>query len=223
VRSDIVPGAIFPDYELPDHTETPRRLSELQGEDPMILTLAQYDGNLDSDAWRTGTPAARTCALLRIRLSLEGDDVDRISIISLISSGFKLVNQFGELAVRIKVSARTFGQAAPLLSCWHPSQRARRPRVRRGHRTQPPWPPDRRACCRCRPPARILRESVSDAGAALRVARDRRGTARLRPESSGSIGAVGGMSGSFRAPLVFSQARIVRARMGVSVPTRHGR
>jgi len=76
VRSDIVPGAIFPDYELPDHTETPRRLSELQGEDPMILTLAQYDGNLDSDAWRTGTPAARTCALLRIRLSLEGDDMD---------------------------------------------------------------------------------------------------------------------------------------------------
>ena len=41
MRSDIVPGAVFPDYELPDHTDTRRTLSELQGEDPMILTLAR--------------------------------------------------------------------------------------------------------------------------------------------------------------------------------------
>jgi len=41
MRPDIVPGADFPDYELPDHTETPRRLSELQGDDPLILTLAR--------------------------------------------------------------------------------------------------------------------------------------------------------------------------------------
>src|SRR6478609_6895389 len=41
MRSDIVPGATFPDYELPDHTDVPRRLSELQGDDPMILTLAR--------------------------------------------------------------------------------------------------------------------------------------------------------------------------------------
>jgi len=41
MRSDIVPGGLFPDYELPDQTETPRRLSELQGDDPMILTLAR--------------------------------------------------------------------------------------------------------------------------------------------------------------------------------------
>jgi hypothetical protein len=40
MRSDIVPGGVFPDYELPDHTNTKRRLSELQGEDPLILTLA---------------------------------------------------------------------------------------------------------------------------------------------------------------------------------------
>ena len=39
--ADIVPGGTFPDYELPDHTSTPRRLSELQGEDPLILTLAR--------------------------------------------------------------------------------------------------------------------------------------------------------------------------------------
>jgi peroxiredoxin len=40
MRSDIAPGGVFPDYELPDHTSTLRRLSELQGDDPLILTLA---------------------------------------------------------------------------------------------------------------------------------------------------------------------------------------
>ena len=41
MRSDIVPGGIFPDYELPDHTGKLRKLSELQGDDPLILTLAR--------------------------------------------------------------------------------------------------------------------------------------------------------------------------------------
>src|ERR1700733_14415846 len=41
MRSDIRPGGIFPDYSLPDHTETVRTLSEIQGDDPMILTLAR--------------------------------------------------------------------------------------------------------------------------------------------------------------------------------------
>ena len=41
MRADIVPGAIFPDYELPDHTTTRRKLSELQGLDPMILVLSR--------------------------------------------------------------------------------------------------------------------------------------------------------------------------------------
>jgi len=41
VRADIVPGGIFPDYELTDHTKSRRRLSELQGIDPMILVLAR--------------------------------------------------------------------------------------------------------------------------------------------------------------------------------------
>ena len=41
MRSDITPGGTFPDYELPDHTNVPRRLSELQGDDPLILTLAR--------------------------------------------------------------------------------------------------------------------------------------------------------------------------------------
>ncbi|MGB7103705.1 MAG: redoxin domain-containing protein, partial [Acidimicrobiales bacterium] len=41
MRADIVPGATFPDYELTDHKQTRRRLSALQGIDPMILILAR--------------------------------------------------------------------------------------------------------------------------------------------------------------------------------------
>jgi peroxiredoxin len=41
MREDIVPGAAFPDYELTDHTRTRRKLSELQGADPMILILSR--------------------------------------------------------------------------------------------------------------------------------------------------------------------------------------
>jgi len=41
MRSDIVPGARFPDFELMDHTKAKRRLSELQGNDPMILVLSR--------------------------------------------------------------------------------------------------------------------------------------------------------------------------------------
>ena len=41
MRSDIVRGGVFPDYELPDQTGTQRKLSELQGDDPLILTLAR--------------------------------------------------------------------------------------------------------------------------------------------------------------------------------------
>ncbi len=41
MRPDITPGRAFPDYSLPDHTGVLRSLSELQGRDPMILTLAR--------------------------------------------------------------------------------------------------------------------------------------------------------------------------------------
>jgi peroxiredoxin len=41
MRSDIVPGSVFPDYELPDHKSVPRSLSELQGDDPMVLLLSR--------------------------------------------------------------------------------------------------------------------------------------------------------------------------------------
>jgi len=41
VRSDIRPGGVFPDYALPDHTATVRRLGEIQAGDPLILTLSR--------------------------------------------------------------------------------------------------------------------------------------------------------------------------------------
>jgi peroxiredoxin len=37
----MIPGAIFPDYELTDHSAKRRKLSELQGGDPMILVLSR--------------------------------------------------------------------------------------------------------------------------------------------------------------------------------------
>ncbi|SDD28970.1 Peroxiredoxin [Geodermatophilus telluris] len=41
MRADIVPGGTFPDYELTDHSKKRRRLSELQGSDPLVLLLSR--------------------------------------------------------------------------------------------------------------------------------------------------------------------------------------
>jgi peroxiredoxin len=41
MRADILAGSPFPDYELPDQTGTHRKLSEIQGRDPMIVVLSR--------------------------------------------------------------------------------------------------------------------------------------------------------------------------------------
>src|SRR3954465_3471142 len=41
MRSDIVPGAAFPDYQLSDHAAKRRKLSDLQGRHPMVLVLSR--------------------------------------------------------------------------------------------------------------------------------------------------------------------------------------
>src|ERR1700736_1994060 len=41
MRSDIVSGAVFRDYELTDHTAKRRKLSELQGQHHMVLVLSR--------------------------------------------------------------------------------------------------------------------------------------------------------------------------------------
>jgi peroxiredoxin len=41
MRADVSTGAAFPDYSLPDHTGQQRRLSEIQGGDPLVIVLAR--------------------------------------------------------------------------------------------------------------------------------------------------------------------------------------
>ena len=41
MRPDIVPGAAFPDYDLPDHRGKHRTLSELHGGNPLVLVLSR--------------------------------------------------------------------------------------------------------------------------------------------------------------------------------------
>jgi peroxiredoxin len=41
MRADIVPGAVFPNYELTDHTANRRSLADLQGPDPMVVVLSR--------------------------------------------------------------------------------------------------------------------------------------------------------------------------------------
>ena len=41
MRPDIVPGAVFPDYELSDQRGMRRTLSELQSGDPLVLVLSR--------------------------------------------------------------------------------------------------------------------------------------------------------------------------------------
>jgi hypothetical protein len=41
MRSGVVRGAALADYEFPDRPDTPRRLSGLQGGDPVVLILAR--------------------------------------------------------------------------------------------------------------------------------------------------------------------------------------
>ena len=41
MRPDMIPGAIFPDYELTDHRGQRRTLSELQRGDPLVLVLSR--------------------------------------------------------------------------------------------------------------------------------------------------------------------------------------
>jgi peroxiredoxin len=77
MRADVKAGAPFPDYELPDHTGRPRRLSEIQGDDPMIIVLAreaysakdqrQHAGLVE--LWRDIKPGVGYCQMVTITTS----------------------------------------------------------------------------------------------------------------------------------------------------------
>jgi peroxiredoxin len=51
MRADIIPGAVFPDYELTDHAAKRRKLSDLQGPDPLIVVLGR-GGYCPKDRWQ---------------------------------------------------------------------------------------------------------------------------------------------------------------------------
>jgi hypothetical protein len=61
MQSDIVLGTVFPDYRLPDHTAKRRRLSELQGQDPMVLVLS-HGGYRAKDRRMAKRPASLSIA-----------------------------------------------------------------------------------------------------------------------------------------------------------------
>jgi peroxiredoxin len=77
MRADFIPGAVFPDYELPDHTGSLQRLSEIQGGDPMIIVLAreaysakdqrQHEGL--RELWREMKPGVGYCQMVTITTS----------------------------------------------------------------------------------------------------------------------------------------------------------
>ena len=74
MRDDIYVGATFPDYELPDQTGTVRRLSELQGENPMIVVLAREAYSAKDQVqheslvqlWREMKPGVGYCRMVTI-------------------------------------------------------------------------------------------------------------------------------------------------------------
>ena len=52
MREAITPGAQFPDYQLPDHTKTPRRLSDLQGDQLGLPGCASTSCGAGPPQWR---------------------------------------------------------------------------------------------------------------------------------------------------------------------------
>ena len=56
MRTDIVPGSVFPDYELSDHRGKHRALSELQQGDPLVLVPGL------AGSWKLLWPLARSLA-----------------------------------------------------------------------------------------------------------------------------------------------------------------
>jgi peroxiredoxin len=78
MRADVKVGAAFPDYRLPDHTGQPRNLSELQGDDPLVIVLAreaysakdqiQHEGLVQ--LWREMKYGVGYCRLVTITTSV---------------------------------------------------------------------------------------------------------------------------------------------------------
>ena len=96
MRSDITPGGTFPDYELPDHTKSPRKLSELQGDDPLYEPQ-----NVDVDA--------------TISRSIDQSTIDaqskKISVVHDGERGLQILGN-GDLTKKITITAHSFSKSA---------------------------------------------------------------------------------------------------------------
>ena len=67
MRSDIVPGAQFPDFELTGTDKHRHKLSELQGNDPLVLILSRghfcpkdHQQHLELASWQSAVAVAYT-------------------------------------------------------------------------------------------------------------------------------------------------------------------
>ena len=82
MRSDILPGALSPDYELTDHTAKRRKLSELQGQHPMVLVLSR-------EAFVPGWPTGRTAVQLHREL-----EVGYCRLVTISTDNITLTNEY---------------------------------------------------------------------------------------------------------------------------------
>jgi peroxiredoxin len=84
MRADIHVGGTFPDYKLPDHEGVSRRLSDLQGDDPMVIVLAReaYSGKDQRQQqglvqlWQEMKPGVGYCRLVTITTSTPQETYD---------------------------------------------------------------------------------------------------------------------------------------------------
>jgi peroxiredoxin len=67
MRSDIVPGATFPDFELTGTDKQRHKLSDLQGNDPMVLILSRghfcpkdHQQHIELSTWQQAVAVAYT-------------------------------------------------------------------------------------------------------------------------------------------------------------------
>jgi peroxiredoxin len=67
MRSDVVPGATFPDFELTGTDKQRHKLSELQGDDPMVLILSRghfcpkdHQQHLELASWQSAVAVSYT-------------------------------------------------------------------------------------------------------------------------------------------------------------------
>lgn len=77
MRPDIVPGSVFPNYALPDTNGDVRLLSDIQGNDPMVLVLARESYSAKDqrqqaglvELWQEMKPGVGYCQLVTITTS----------------------------------------------------------------------------------------------------------------------------------------------------------